>query len=152
MNKYVPGLVIGGGALVVIYFLSKGGKTSPIVSNALVPSSNPTPVPSRDPARVAAFGDLASVALGKQRLQEQSQAISSQLELGRFRLQEQSKIADAALASQRYSTDAALALQREQIAGNLESQRINANAAQNMQTAALTDRNYDRELQRHLPA
>jgi len=135
MQKLMPGVLIGGGALVTIYFLSKS-KGSPIVSNALIPTATPVQTPSSDPLKVQAFQTLGNVALGTQRLAEQSQSIAAQLQLGQYRLEEQKAVANASLEATKAGQ-----------ATSLELARIAGTDAYNRLTAQLTDRNYDRQLQ-----
>lgn len=103
---------------VVLFALSRLRGGQTQVYNALVPSSTYTP-PDRDNARTAAFDTLAGVGLGQLKLDQA-----------------------ATEATQAFN------LARDRIAGSLDLARINAEAAQNRLTAELTDRQYDRELQR----
>lgn len=137
-QNYIPAVAIGAGALVAVYLLSRnqGGGRAPIVSNALIPTSQPGQPIDRDPARVAGFSQLANVALGSQRLQEQSSSIAANLELGRFRLQEQSAVIQAGLQQ-------GLSAQQNQ----LELERIRQQGVQNRLQAEIADRAFDRELQ-----
>lgn len=103
---------------VVLFALSRLRGGQAQVYNALVPSSTYTP-PDRDSARVTAFDTLAGVGLGQLKLDQA-----------------------ATEATQAFN------LARERIAGSLDLARINADASMNRLTAELTDRQYDRELQR----
>lgn len=137
-KRYLPGLLIGAVALFAIFRLSKSGNgRAPIVGNALIPANPPqVPPDSRDPSRVAAFGQLAGVALGGQRLQEQAASIAANLELGRFRLQEQTAALQAGASRDLGAQQTALELERIRQAG-----------AQNRLSAEIADRAFDRELQ-----
>lgn len=135
-QKILPGVVIAGVTLFAVYRLSGQSSRTPIVSNALIPTSQPGQPIDRDPARVAGFSQLANVALGSQRLQEQSSSIAANLELGRFRLQEQSSVIQAGLQQGLAAQNSALELERIRQAG-----------AQNRLNAEIADRAFDRELQ-----
>ena len=103
---------------IVLFALSRLRGGQAQVYNALVPTSTYNP-PDRDEARTAAFDTLAGVGLGQLKL-EQATGEATQ----------------------------AFNLAKDRIAGSLDLARINADASMNRLTAELTDRQYDRELQR----
>lgn len=136
-KKLLPGLLIGGIAIFAILKLSQSaGGSSPVISNALIPTANTPPPDSRDPARTQAYSTLAGVALGQQRLEQEGKAAQSAIELAKIRFSEQSNVLLQNLG-----------LQREGLATQLELEKIRQEGTNTRYAQEIADRNYDRALQ-----